>query len=487
MNIIATFDNYEFDDNERNDFKIKINNARKEEEDKYKTFLNKVLNDGSWREGLHDGVIEIIEDKESSEDITAFIQNVNEDGDAVVKQEVETKLAAEAARLAAEKAKAAEAAEEARLAAEEAKLAEEKANECLKNNECYDCILNILENEKMDIQNIKEYFNSDKNVKLMKLHKSQIQEQTQIIENLNYSIQKQEKKIEETENELNEEEKNLKDIQIEALKIKSELDDIEINKKKLIENINILSDEVERIKNTENITINSNVKIISELIENLNTLVTRQKNKTVFIRDLTEQFETIDNITNPLHKLEIAKKTILTLEYINNLITKIDNINVREDNLYKNENIIAHINFIENTFVRNFVYFYLNNHDVTTNIKFNTFLNKLINLQKIKVENDEQKKEIICLHNECIKRRQQYGKVIGLRGEEGTLTNQDTANVFTSIEDFNKFVEAHEKMEKSWICPHYCGWVGKDETELKEHLETHNSYTYKINKKAMGR
>ena len=70
----------------------------------------------------------------------------------------------------------------------------------------------------MDIQNIKEYFNSDKNVKLMKLHKSQIQEQTQIIENLNYSIQKQEKKIEETENELNEEEKNLKDIQIEALK-----------------------------------------------------------------------------------------------------------------------------------------------------------------------------------------------------------------------------------------------------------------------------
>ena len=105
MNIIATFDNYEFDDNERNDFKIKINNARKEEEDKYKTFLNKVLNDGSWREGLYDGVIEIIEDKESSEDITAFIQNVNEDGDAVVKQEVETKLAAEAARLAAEKQK----------------------------------------------------------------------------------------------------------------------------------------------------------------------------------------------------------------------------------------------------------------------------------------------------------------------------------------------------------------------------------------------
>ena len=70
LNIIATFDNYEFDDNERNDFKIKINNARKEEEDKYKTFLNKVLNDGSWREGLYDGVIEIIEDKESSEDIT---------------------------------------------------------------------------------------------------------------------------------------------------------------------------------------------------------------------------------------------------------------------------------------------------------------------------------------------------------------------------------------------------------------------------------
>ena len=84
------------------------------------------------------------------------------------------------------------------------------------------------------------------------------------------------------------------------------------------------------------------------------------------------------------------------------------------------------------------------------------------------------------------KKKTTIRKRIGLRGEEGTLTNQDTANVFTSIEDFNKFVEAHEKMERAGYVLIIVVGLGKMKTELKEHLETHNSYTYKINKTSNG-
>ena len=119
------------------------------------------------------------------------------------------------------------------------------------------------------------------------------------------------------------------------------------------------------------------------------------------------------------------------------------------------------IKTIKNKFVRNLVYFMLNN----TQLEINDIIS-ILNETSPSLKNAP--KEIICLHKTCVEKHL----------DSGRKTTGDNINVFKDIVSFESHVvEKHTNIDQSRSCPHYCGWVGK-EGDLDKHLTRHNIYRF---------